>query len=49
VRDIARRVERVRATRDAFDDDDSIARVVVVVVVVSIANEKSAARPSVDA
>jgi hypothetical protein len=48
VRDIARRVERVRATRDAFDDDDIIARVVVVVVV-SIANEKSAARPSVDA
>jgi len=48
VRDIARRVERVRATRDAFDDDDIIARVVVVVVV-SIANEKPAARPSVDA
>ena len=48
MRDIARRVERVRATRDAFDDDDIIARVVVVVVV-SIANEKSAARPSVDA
>jgi len=48
VRDIARRVERVRATRDAFDDDDIIARVVVVIVV-SIANEKSAARPSVDA
>ena len=47
MRDTARRVERVRATRDAFDDDDIIARVVVVVV--SIANEKSAARPSVDA